>query len=110
MKLRTANLLLLTATIGVALGCASTPSIGDRISQHGENTKQIGNDWGKGESMVKKGLKLRKESESLANKSRSRLDEGEQLIAEGQRLQRESEVSFQQQFGVSLASMKSEAK
>ncbi len=86
----------------IASGCAGTPTIGDKINQFGKTTSQIGSDWNDGESMVKKGMKLRDEAESLAKKSTAKNQESERLIEEGKRKMSENEVAFREQFGTSM--------
>ncbi|TWU60015.1 hypothetical protein Poly51_02880 [Rubripirellula tenax] len=80
-------------------GCSSTPTLGDMMSSHGKVADGLGDDWSRGQAMVKKGTKLKTESEKLIAKGQSKEEEAERLLAEGQQLQQATQVAFKQQFG-----------
>jgi hypothetical protein len=91
---------MLVGPVLIVAGCASTPTIGDQMSKHGQATKKLGSNWSRGDALLKKGLKLQEESAALAKKSNKKRQEAEELVSEGKRLQRESEIAFQDQFDV----------
>jgi hypothetical protein len=69
------------------------------MTEHGQTTKKLGSSWDRGDAMVKKGLKLRKESEALASKSKDKRSESERLVNEGNQLKQESEIAYRGQLG-----------
>ncbi len=103
MTLQIVNALSMCAlTVAAITGCTSSPTFGDKVSAHGQVTKDLGNNWNRGESMVKKGTKLRKESDGLAKKSSDKQAESEKLLSQCKKLMQESEVAYQSQFGTSM--------
>lgn len=94
--------LYISSTLGLLLaisaGCASAPTLGDRMQERGELASQLGDDWKRGSKLVKQAEKLKEQGAKLSKESAEKLAKAEQLLSEGQQLMRQSEASFSQQF------------
>lgn len=83
----------------VLQGCATTPTLGDKMSNHGRSAEDLGDQWNTGDSMFRKGEKLRVEADKLASRSESKRREANRLMESGHQLKEASQANFQRQFG-----------
>lgn len=92
--------LLLAMFIVLLSSCATeqTMTLGDKMISQSTNTRDLGEQWNKGNAMVIKGEAMMKEGTELVKEGEDKITEGERLMAEGQKMIQESEMIFQNRF------------
>jgi len=80
-------------------------TVGDKMISQSTNTRDLGEQWNKGNAMVIKGETLKKEGTELVKEGNDRvkqgedkITEGERIMAEGHKMIEESEMIFQNRF------------
>lgn len=91
----------LSAVLLALPGCTTFQDFGDRLRSEGKGTLALGNEWKKGDAMIKRGNKLIRQGRDDIEGGRKRIRRGESRIAEGrdmiekgQRLKRRAEGSY----------------
>jgi hypothetical protein len=89
--------------LGLFLGCAGSPNLGDSMKSHGQAAEQLGKQWEQGAKMLKQGEKLQVQSSKLTKQAEQKQVKAEDLITRGKELMKTSESSFDTQFPNSSA-------
>jgi hypothetical protein len=91
--------------IWLSSGCATEPTLGDKMLNQSESTKQMGIKWTRGQELVIDGEKLQKKGYELVEKGKelqeegaANIEEGDRLISQGRRLIEESESAYKAKF------------
>lgn len=82
------------------LGCASTPTLGDKMSDRGQTARDLGDQWNDGNAMVRRGGKLAVEADELIEKGKQKRAESLRLLKDGEQMKSASQHSFNGQFGM----------
>ena len=99
--------LLLAMFVVLLSSCATEKrmTVGDKMISQSTNTRDLGEQWNKGNAMVIKGEALKKEGTELVKEGNDRvkqgedkITEGERIMAEGHKMIEESEMLFQNRF------------
>ena len=67
-------------------GCASEPSVGDRMISQGGDTLNLGQQWNEGRKLVSEGKDLVEEGEEQIEDGEELIDEGKDNIKEGKKM------------------------
>ena len=86
---------VLVATL--MLGACETADFGDRLQTEGAALSSLGDQWERGEAMVKRGNTLIGKGNKRIADGREMVEDGENLIRRGQALQAEAEIEYQDQ-------------
>lgn len=110
---------LLILAIASIIGCTHTPTMGEQMQTHSEDTKSLASKWldgdkllNKGQSLEKKGgssisdgkskikkaSALAKKGESQVKKGESQIEQSKMMIKEGNALKSDSEQEFKEKF------------
>jgi hypothetical protein len=79
------------------LGACGTTSFGDRLQSEGAALSSLGNQWEKGEAMVKRGNALIDKGNDRIADGREMVEDGEVLVRRGRELQVDAESEYQNQ-------------
>lgn len=92
--------LLLAMFVVLLSSCATekTMTVGDKMISQSTDTRDLGEQWNKGNAMVIKGEAMKKEGTELVKQGEDKITEGERLMAEGRKMIQESEMIFQNRF------------
>ena len=85
----------------LAAGCASKPTLGDRMLSQGEAARSLGEKWNEGTAALAKGEALRKKGLQQIEDGKENVQEGDRLILKGRRQVEESEEEYDDRFGSS---------
>lgn len=66
-------------------GCSQPPSVGDKMLEHSQRSKAMGEQWKKGENLVKKGKALEEDGASLITRGNKQINKGKKLISNGEK-------------------------
>lgn len=90
MKIKIA---LLSFSIVCMTACTHTPSVGEKMVTHSEETKRLGEQWTKAEESIldskkldEKGNTLIKEGDKQITQGRALIDKGEKKISKGSKM------------------------
>lgn len=90
---------LLSVLLGTLIlsGCATKgPSFGDSVRAEGNAVADIGENWEKGQALVRKGNKrIRKGNEQIAE-GKENVSEGTSMVKTGEKLVADAEKAYQQ--------------
>jgi hypothetical protein len=96
------NNILKSGVLGVmallTVGCAGTPTTGERMLSHSETAEDIGKMWNQGNELVLKGEKLEARGESQVEDGKDNIKKGQRMIKKGQRLMEKSEAQYRERF------------
>ena len=87
----------LAAALALAACQATEPTFGERVRAEGGRLAAMGEDWTRGERMIREGRELVERGEDLIAKGRRDTRRGEKMIREGRELQREAEAAYVRQ-------------
>lgn len=79
-------------------GCATEPTLGDRMIEKSAGGQEIGENWNKGRAMVEKGERLKEKGEDQVEDGKDNIKQGKKLIERGERLMKESEVQYREKY------------
>ena len=109
MKLR----VILLSTIAFTLvGCAHTPTMGEKMGTHSSAAKELSVQWeegnrlvlngeslqAKGNKLISKGESMQAKGRNLAEKGRAMISEGKQNVDQGTRQKSTSEMEYNAKF------------
>jgi len=66
------------------VACTHVPSTGEKMIAHSESTKQLGDEWRKGEKSVANAAKINKNGDKLIANGHKNIDKGNKLVAKGE--------------------------
>ena len=78
------NFVLLVAVL-VLVGCASAPTLGDKMIETGIVGTNIGEKWNDGNEMTLKGVEMVSDGEKMIKKGKDQIRDGEDLIEDGKK-------------------------
>jgi predicted small secreted protein len=90
-------LVLVVVCIGLA-ACATNrePTYGERIQDEGSSLKAVGEQWSKGDELVKKGEKRIENGQKKIREGERMIEEGRDMISEGSKLMRDAKLNYEQ--------------
>lgn len=84
--------LLLTLSLPLLFSsCASKPTLGDRLISQGSETRELGENWKKGDSLVAEGEKQKRKGRKMVADGEKLLSKGEKNLERGKELKTRSE-------------------
>ncbi len=96
------NNILKSGVLGVmvllTVGCAGTPTAGEKMLSHSAEAKDIGKMWNEGNELVLKGEKLQAKGDRQVDEGKDNIKKGQRMIKKGQRLMEKSEAQYRESF------------
>lgn len=93
------RVLLIAAPLLMSLtACSSAPSLGDRMLSQGQGTQQLGEQWKKGQALVKKGEKLKAKGQERVDDGQDIIKDANRMIEKGQKMIADSETTYKDKF------------
>ncbi len=90
---------LLSLVMAITSGCSSEPTLGDKMGNFGKGLTNLGDQWNKGQQMIKDGEEMIKDGEEMIEDGNNKISKGKQMKAEGEQMKLESEKQFKEKGG-----------
>jgi uncharacterized phage infection (PIP) family protein YhgE len=90
---------LLSLVMAITSGCSSEPTMGDKMGNFGKGLSDLGNQWNKGQQMIKEGDEMVKDGQGMIDNGNNNISKGKQMREQGEEMMRESERQFKEKGG-----------